>query len=216
MDNRKVLNPTSSDKEPNYSLWIQFLVYFILGGFAAIILGQGNAVYPSFFLVYLFLMFMLTMNMVADFSTLLFDTRDNTIILPRPVTEATFLSARIIHISSYIFGFTLSFAIIPVIVVIVKYNLAAAFFLLLNVFLSAILSVFLTHLIYLGLMRFLSGERFKDILGYFQILITIFLFGGYQIIIRSLDTIEKFSIAQNHWWLHFYRLHGWLAVMRLL
>jgi ABC-2 type transport system permease protein len=202
MDNRKVFNPNNTKKEPTYTLWLQYLMYLLFGGMAAAVIGNGLFPYTSMFFGYAFLMFMLSMNMISDFSTVLFDTRDNTIIIPRPVSESTYLLARIVHIASYILGFTIAFSIIPMVVIIFHFNPIAAVVFFLNALLTAIFSVFLTHLLYMGLMKVVSGERFKDIIAYFQIAITIFMMGGYQLLIRSLEKISKVNLAIDKWWIH--------------
>ncbi len=201
MDNRKqVVN--SRSKEPNYTLWLQYLLYVFFGGVASIIIGVGDASFPAFLLAYTFFIFMLCLHMIADFSTVMLDTRDNTIILPRPVSEKTYLMARIMHISVYVLGFAASFAIIPCITILFKFNLLAVIIFLVNTLLSSVLAIFVTHLLYLGLMRIVSGEKFKDIINYFQILVTIVLMGGYQFFIQSINTLKHLKLETPDWWMY--------------
>src|SRR6266568_2875143 len=94
MDNRKSLNPNNTKKQPNYSLWIQYGMYLFYGILMSLIISQSNNPYTGFFITFTLLIFMLALNMIADFSTVLLDTRDNTIILPRPVSEKTYLLTR--------------------------------------------------------------------------------------------------------------------------
>ena len=202
MDNRKVVNPNNVKKEPKYSLWLQYVMYLFFGGIVSVIVVEGKSPYTSMLIAYSFLMFMLVINMISDFSTVLFDTRDNTIIIPRPVSEPTYLLARIAHITSYILGFTIAFSIIPMLVILFKFNPLAAIIFFINALLSAIFSVFITHLLYLGLMKITSGERFKDIIAYFQIGITIFMMGGYQLLFRAIGRIKNFSIDTVNWWVY--------------
>lgn len=200
MDNRKqVIN--NSSKEPNYTLFLQYLFYVIYGGMGALFIGKGNYAFTGLFFAYALLMFMLCMNLISDFSTVILDSRDNTIILPRPVSEATYLTARILHISTFILGFAISFSIIPFIVVIFKYNLIAAVVFFINVLLSSVFSIFFTHLLYLGLMKLVSGERLKDIINYFQIIVTIFFMGGYQFLTRAVAVIGNANLSVEHWWM---------------
>lgn len=200
MDNRKqVIN--NSSKEPNYTLFLQYLFYVIYGGMGALFIGKGNYAFTGLFFAYALLMFMLCMNLISDFSTVILDSRDNTIILPRPVSEATYLTARILHISTFILGFAISFSIIPFIVVIFKYNLIAAVVFFINVLLSSVFSIFFTHLLYLGLMKLVSGERLKDIINYFQIMVTIFFMGGYQFLTRAVAVIGNTNLSVEHWWM---------------
>ena len=202
MDNRKTINPNNNNKQPNYTLLIQYGMYFFFGILMSAMIGGSNNSYTGLFVAYTFIIFMLIMNMIADFSTVLLDTRDNTIIIPRPVSEQTYLLSRIVHIAFYILGFALAFAIVPIIVIFFKYNALGALFFFFNVLLGAIFSLFFTNLFYLSLMKFTTGERFKDIIAYFQIFITIFFFGGYQVIIRLIDKTNLFSIDTSHWWIY--------------
>lgn len=209
LDNRKQINTTST-KDQNYTLWLQYLLYLFFGALSAVVLGIGGSSFSSLFLVYTFLLVMLTLNLVADFSTVMLDTRDNTIILPRPVSERTYLLSRIFHVSFYILGFSASFSIIPAIVVLVKFGLAATAVFFFNVLLSSILAVFVTHLLYLGLMKFVNGERFKDIISYFQIFITIMIMGGYQVIVQSIGAIKSLTFGAGAWWM-FLVPSAWMA-----
>lgn len=198
MDNRKPVANNRS-KEPNYTLWLQYLLYVFFGGIASIIIGVGDASFSAFLLAYTFFIFMLSLHMIADFSTVMLDTRDNTIILPRPVSEKTYLMARVMHISVYVLGFAVSFAIIPCITILIKFNFVAVVIFVVNTFLSAVFAIFVTHLLYLGLMKIVSGEKFKDIINYFQILVTIVLMGGYQFLIQSINTLKHLKFETPDW-----------------
>lgn len=187
MDNRKPLNPSDTKKERNSSLWLQLFVYFFMGIMFSVLIGTNPSVLTSMFISFSFLLMISSLNMIAEFNTLLLDTRDNTIIIPRPVSEKTLLFSRIFHITTYILFICLSFSILPIIVTSVKYNIVAGIFLFLEVILSALFSIFLTHAFYLILMRYTSGERFKDIIAYFQTFISILFMGGYQLLPRYIN-----------------------------
>lgn len=190
MDNRKSLSPTDQKKERNYAFILQLLFYFIFGVMFGVVIGTNPSLPTSLFVTFSFLMMLSAINMIADFSTLLLDTRDNTIIIPRPVAERTFLLARIFHISSYILSITLAFSIVPVIAIIVKFTVLAAFVFLIEVMMCTLFSIFITHIFYLSLMKYTSGERFKDIIAYFQTIMTILFMGGYQLLPKYLKHIE--------------------------
>jgi ABC-2 type transport system permease protein len=113
MDNRKSLNPNNTKKDPDHTLWFQYFMYLLFGVIVAAIIGEGKSAYTALFFGYTFLIFMLSVNMIADFSTVLFDTRDNTIIIPRPVSEATYLLSRIVHISGYLLDLPLPLQSFP-------------------------------------------------------------------------------------------------------
>jgi len=195
MDNRKSLTPTDQKKERNRTFLLQLLFYFIFGMMFGVLIGSNPSVSTSLFVTFSFLMMLSAINMIADFSTLLLDTRDNTIIIPRPVSERTFLLARIFHISSYILSISLAFSIVPVIAIIVKFHILTAIVFLIEVLLCTLFSIFLTHIFYLSLMKYTSGERFKDIIAYFQTVMTILFMGGYQLLPKYLQHVEIKDIS---------------------
>ena len=49
-------------------------------------------------LVHSFVVVMLALSLIADFSSVLLDTTDNRILLPRPINGRTILAARLAHI----------------------------------------------------------------------------------------------------------------------
>src|ERR1700712_4454030 len=53
---------------------------------------------------YYFIVFMVFMaiTLISDFTTVLIDTRDQFILLPRPVNDRTIAVSRILHISIYV------------------------------------------------------------------------------------------------------------------
>jgi ABC-2 type transport system permease protein len=199
MDNRKSITPQHQKKERSNTSWYQLFIYLFFGGMFGMLIGTNPSVSTAMFATFTFLMLMLSMNMVAEFSTLLLDTRDNTIIIPRPVTERTFLLSRLFHISSYILTTSIAFSIIPFIVTSIKFNGLTGLVFFIEVLLSSLLSVFITHIFYLSLMKYTSGERFKDIISYFQTAMTIILFGGYQLLPKFLQHLEIKNIT--NWWM---------------
>jgi hypothetical protein len=201
LDNRKSLHAADSKKERNNMVWIQLVFYFVMGIMFGAVIGAKANTFISMFLCFSALILISASGMMAEFSTLLFDTRDNTIIIPRPVSERTYLLAKILHIANFIILQTLSFSIVPIIVTIIKFNILSGLMFFLNTLLCSIFTIFLTQILYLGLMKFTSGERFKDIVSYFQIVMAIIFMGGYQLIPELLEYLESLQIQTNVWWM---------------
>jgi len=199
MDNRKPFSPNDTRKERNSSFWRQLITYLLFGGMFGMLIGSNPSISTSLFATFSFLMMVSTMSMISDFSTLLLDTRDNTIIIPRPVSERTFLLARIFHITTYILTISLSFSIIPLIVIFIKFNPFAGIVFFGEVLISTLIGIFITHIFYLSLMKYTSGERFKDIIAYFQTALTILFMGGYQLLPRYLSKVDFKGISS--WWM---------------
>lgn len=146
-------------------------------------------------------MVMLGTSLISEFTSVLFDYRDNHILLVRPVSNRTLLLARLLHIQVYIGFMAFALAAIPSIVVAVKYGILPFFAFWIGVILCSWITLLLTTLFYLLLSKFVSGERFKDLISYFQIFMAIMIFGGYQLLPRILDNeIMENAALSIEWW----------------
>jgi hypothetical protein len=129
----------------------------------------------------------MAMTLITDFSSVLLDTTDNQIILPRPVNSRTIFMARMIHILVYLLQFTIALALLPLIAVFVVHGVVAGFASIVTTFLMVAISVFITYLLYILILKFSNEQKVKDIIGYFQILMTITFTVGFQIVPRLID-----------------------------
>ena len=182
MDNRKMLGNNSQKKTLKNAMLLQVFIYGLIGGYMAMLLMKGSSALFFFStLFFSFIMIMVIMGLIAEFNTILFDTRDNSILLPRPVTPRTLLFVRIMHIMIYLMLISLSLSLIPLIVFATMFGVPAMLLLLTDVILITLFSVFLTNMIYLLLMKLTTGERLKDIIVYSQIFMAIIFMGAYQL-----------------------------------
>ena len=157
------------------SMGIAYLVFVIESPFVAY----------SIFSAYI--LFMLVMQLITDFSQVILDSSDSQILLPRPVSSQTLFMARLIHIIFYLFQLTLASALPGILVTAYLYGSLPAFVLFISVLLIVLFGVFLTNIIYLIVMRFYSEEKLRNIINIFQIGITIVIMGGYRIVGRFFD-----------------------------
>ncbi len=144
-------------------------------------------------LMHTYLLFMLMMTLITDFSSVLLDTADNQIILPRPVSGKTLFVARLLHVSVYLMQFTLSLTLLPLIALFINFGVPAGLVTLITLLLTAAFAVFFTYLLYLLLFYFFSEQKIKNMVTYFQIFMTIVILGSYQILPR-LISFEKLSL----------------------
>lgn len=203
MDNRKVLGHNSQKKTMKNALVLQIFIYGMIGGFMSTMLMKGNSALFFFTTIFFsFIMIMVIMGLISEFNTILFDTRDNSILLPRPITPRTLLFVRVMHIMIYLMIISLSLAIIPLIVFAFVFSVTAMLILLADVILITLFSVFLTNIIYLLLMKFTSGERLKDVIVYSQIGLAIIFMGAYQLMPRLAENdVLISSFNQVKWWM---------------
>lgn len=143
-------------------------------------------------LLHTYLLFMLMMTLITDFSSVLLDTADNQIILPRPVSGKTLFVARLLHVSVYLMQFTLSLTLLPLIALYINFGILTGLVSLVTLLLTAAFAVFFTYLLYLLLFYFFSEQKIKNIVTYFQIFMTVLILGSYQILPR-LISFEKLS-----------------------
>ena len=203
MDNRRApaFRMQQTNKEHSSSFGLILFVYGLFGGFLSILFFAVPSIVFSYSIYHAYLMVMVVLTLISDFSAILLDTSDNTIILPRPISAKTFYAARATHILLYIGQISLALSIIPIIVSFFVYGPLVGLVLILTSILCVIFSVSLTNGLYLLMMRFTSEERLKSIINYFQIIMAIVMMGGYQILPRLLDlsNINDASL-QLKWW----------------
>lgn len=201
----------SKVKEGNNTFILTIVFYGLLG----IVVAFAISVIPSFILsmilVFGYIMMMVAMSLITDFSSVLLDTSDNTIILPRPVDGRTLFIARISHILLYLGQLALALTLVPVIIVYMEYGGAAMFIFLVLVVLSILSAVLITNAFYLLILQFSSEEKLKNIINYFQILMAIVVMGGYQLIPGMMSRMNvRNYVFEVHWW-HYFLPPVWMA-----
>jgi len=203
MDNRRqIMSYRKKDnQEPaNTFLWTLFF-YALLGGFIAL----GLYGVPSFILAMImffsYIMVMIMMTLVTDFSSILLDTSDNTIILPRPVDGRTLFIARITHIFLYLGQITIGLTIFPALVMLMKYGVGMLILFIIATALTVITAMFATNTIYLLILQFASEEKLKNVINYFQIIMAVFIMGSYQLLPRLAGRFDLDDyVFTIQWW----------------
>jgi hypothetical protein len=143
---------------------------------------MGLWIYCSVFLL------MLSFMLISDFSTVLFDTRDKTILLPRPINERTLLLSRLLHMFIYLFRIVFPMSLAGwVLMGVVRGWLAALWFPFLVIMLT-IIALFLVNACYLLILRFAKPSKFKDVINYFQIIFSILFFACIYLMPRAIDS----------------------------
>ncbi|RUT78919.1 hypothetical protein [Ancylomarina longa] len=201
MDNRRSLSLSQKKKESGNQLLLQAFVYAVVGMLMGISLSSIKSPLVSYTVFFAFIMIMIAMLMISEFTNVLIDTRDNHILMPRPVNSRTIVMAKILHIAFYITHMSLSLSIFYIINTIINHGIFATLLLLILIVLASLFTLFLTNIFYLGLMNVVSGQKLKDIIVYFQIAMAILFMGAYQLLPRMMDFINIAEIKMNiHWW----------------
>jgi hypothetical protein len=161
-------------------------------------------------LQFAYVMILCAMTLITDFSSIILDSSDNQIILPRPVNSRTLWLARITHISVYLLAIALATSIGSILIIGYRFGPVAGLLFLVLGLLSAILMVFLTNVLYLGLMRIISEEKLREIINYVQIGMAIVFYGGYQLIPRLISRPDLNEAMDRQWW-HYLVPPMWMA-----
>ncbi len=145
-------------------------------------------------------LFFMIMYMISDFSGVLLDIRDKNIIMTKPVNSQTMNAARIIHIIYYMLMMFLALNLASIVIGVIKHG---ALFLLCYLFMMFFLSffiVFLTTILYSMLLNRFNGEKLKDIINIFQIVLSVVTIVAYQLMGRIFEFVDMNIQLSIKWW----------------
>ena len=203
MDNRQeksVAQRRGKKEMSNAMVWVVF-IYVFIGIFIGLMVLGIKSVFTAMVIVFAMVMVMTAVALISDFTSVLLDTTDNAILLPRPIDGRTLAVARLIHIALYMLLISLSLSLAALLIGTGKYGpLFTLSFLVMLVF-TVLFVVFVANLFYLLLMRVSGGDHFRDIILYFQIFMAAFAMGSYQLLPRmiQMDALLNLSLPIR-WW----------------
>lgn len=174
--------------------------YLLFGAIIALIIFSVPSMIGAMILMHVYIIFMMSMTLITDFSNILLDTADNQIILPKPVNDRTLFMARQVHIVLYILQFTMALCILPLIAVCIKYGLLTGIASIITMLLSVVLAMSVTYILYFLVLRFSSEARMKEIITWLQIIMTVFFTVGYQFVMQVTAMAEITKDIHWHWY----------------
>lgn len=225
MDGRRVPtmlgNSTKRNEYKDKNYFLSSLWFYALMGVMLIVpfVFLINNIIALMSFIFGILMFLISSTIIADFSSVLLDIRDKTIISTKPVQSKTISIAKFIHIAYYLFLVTITLSGPGIIAIFIKYLVVEDFlfsilFTLLfiaEIILLDLFIVVITTLLYLFILRFYSGEKLKDIINYVQILLTITISIGYQFIGRIYQFKELGNIQFHNKWYQYLLIPIWFG-----
>ena len=195
-----IFNGSKVKKEGNQflkSLWM-YALFGLLMLTPFLFIGDSYIFLTS--IMFSVMMFILMTTMVSDFSAVLLDIRDRNILHSKPISRKTLVAAKIVHIMIYLFLLTGSFVGPPLIISIFTDGIGFTLLFFIETVLLSFLALVLTAFVYLFILRFFSGEKLKDIINYVQILLTVGMMIGYQLVARSFEIININITYTFEWW----------------
>ncbi|MFC4261765.1 hypothetical protein ACFOWM_02650 [Ferruginibacter yonginensis] len=212
MDRRRarVSMKQASQKEPKNQLLVTQIIYALVGLLIGGAIFSIKDIVAGMALLHSYMLFMMAMTLITDFSSVLLDTTDNQVILPRPVNSRTFFMSRLVHILVYLLQFTIAIALFPIISCFIKYGFAVGIASIFTILLTVLMAVFLTYLLYGLILKFANESKIKDIVSGFQIAITIVFAAGMQIAPRFIN-FSDLNVTFNIKWYSYFLPPMWMA-----
>jgi ABC-2 type transport system permease protein len=201
-------------KDSSNSFFWTLAITFVLSGLMSLFLIFIPVVEVAFGLLSAYTMVAITMVLITDFSSVMLDTSDLTVLFTRPVSSKTLFMSRLIHTLVYLAQLTLAVVLPGFFVTIFKFGfLAALFFILLNL-LIVLFSVFMSNIFYLLVMQFSSEEKLRNIINVVQIILMVILMGGYRVVSNfvNIEFLSDPALFKFAYW-HFAIPPYWLGYL---
>lgn len=204
MDDRKPLQfgrGQKQKKDRRFGMALGIFVSFMTGAIYVFPLLMVDERLSALWLYFTMFLFLLSFTLISDFSSVLFDTRDKYIIHPRPVADRTLFLARLLHIFVYLFRIVLPMSLPGWVTMGLMYGWKATVFFPLPLLLLVVTALFAVMCVYLLLLRVASGEKFKELLSYFQIAFSIIVFATWYLVPRGMDSsaMHHFQVDSLGW-----------------
>lgn len=204
-------NNSRSKKDKNQffsSLWVYALISLIM----LFVIFIDNYVFQ--FVVYFSYLFVMMLSvLIAHFSTILLDPKDQQLIGTKPVSSKTLGAAKATHIGIYLVSFAIALGGVFIGATFIYNGIAEGVLALLLTLLASIWCLLLTILIYAFVLRRFDGEKLKNIISYSQIGVSVFTIMGYHLMgdIFQLVDPETLAMELNMQWWHIFVFPLWFV-----
>lgn len=162
------------------------------------------------------LMFLLATTMISDFSAVLLDVSDRTILFTKPINTRTINMAKFMHMLIYLAFLCGAIGGPGIIAATIKYGLAYGLLMIVALVFVCILNISLTSLLYTILLKYYDGEKLKDVINVFQIVVMIMISVGYQLMSRMFGLVGRHIVFVPSWWTYFIPPFWFAAPFELL
>jgi len=202
MDNRRMKGLGVKSKQETENVLIkQSFMQIMFGIFFATFLMMIKSEFTYYYFAHTFVMSMMAMMIISEFTTILFDTSENVIIQPLPINGNTISLARNAHVFIYLSLMAFNLSVISIGMAIFKFDIVSALVFSFTIFMNVLFTLFLANILYLLIMRLASGEKLRNLLMYFQIVIAILFMLAYQFGLQMVDkTHIQNMILPVHWY----------------
>ncbi|HET9569913.1 MAG TPA: hypothetical protein VFP20_00680 [Bacteroidales bacterium] len=139
--------------------------------------------------------FMICITLITDFTAVLIDVRDNLIILPKPISDRTFVTARLLHITIRTCMVVWPMTLPGCITAAIMEGPAIILPFMMMILLMTLLGIFFINTIYILILKITTPVKFQSVIGSIQIGFVILVMLSYQILPRMIQSAELANIS---------------------
>lgn len=188
-------------KSSKFMLLVAFGIQVLMGLILLAALGAIEDRFTSYGLALALFSILLSIFLVTDFSTILFDTKDQYVILPKPVSDRTLSVSRILHMAIKVISLGMGLGVPILAFTGVRYGLVSMLLLALALLLGAMVALFAVSIFYLMVVKFFPVSKIKSSITYMQIVLSILIFFSYYIGPRLLASeFMQTLVLADQWW----------------
>lgn len=134
------------------------------------------------------LIIMLAMIIIVNFTSVLFDLKDNYTLLPKPVNSNTLLISRLLHTLIYLSRLAIPMFIPGIVAIGISRGLWASIVFIPVVAMVIVFVVFVVNIFYLLLLKIAKPYKLNSIITFFQIVFSILIFVLSQLVVRLMQS----------------------------
>jgi len=193
---QQVRNRKTSDKPVTAATLGMMFLSALMGLLYLISFLVGQDPVTQLTVYFTFFFFMLSATLISDFTSVLIDIRDNFIILPKPVSDRTFIIARLLHIFIHICKMVVPMAIPGLVKMFISYGVGGGLLFFLMVLFVTMFSIFFINAVYIIILRITTPQKFQSIISYVQIIFAVVVYTSYQVLPRMVSKyhLEDFDV----------------------
>ena len=203
MDDRRpmAIGRQRRKKPTKRGTWRSMFISTITGLMYLVALATFDKPFTALWAYYGIFLFLFSAMLVTDFSSVLIDTRDKFIVLPRPVSGRTLFIARLLHIFIYVFRIALPMSLAGWIYMGITWGWKAALFFPIPILLLVLTALFFVMGLYMLMVVIVPPAKFREVLNYFQIIFSMLLIATYYLV-PQLMKVRGFANADvtTHRW----------------
>ncbi|MBN9298076.1 MAG: hypothetical protein J0I41_13765 [Filimonas sp.] len=179
-------------KVSNKATLLTMFVSALMGCIFLFSFSVGNDKITQLTVLFSFFITFLACMLIADFTNVLIDVRDNYIILPKPISDKTFVLSRLLHIFIHVVKVVLPLSLPSFIYLWVTTSFYGALLLVPFFLLATLFTIFLINAVYILILKLTTPQKFQQVISYIQIVFAIVSYAAYQLVPRM---INKFNLS---------------------